>query len=66
MIRFEEWAENNGIEIPKEESVPMTWFNEHRLPAVVHCSECQMTMLLFSAMIDEDGYTYCQTCGGTA
>lgn len=64
MIRFTEWAERNGIEIPKEESIPMTWFNKNGLPAVVHCSSCEMTMTLFSAMIDEDGYTYCQTCGG--
>ena len=64
MIRFTEWAKQNGIEIPKEERIPMTWFQEHRLPAVVRCSECQMTMILFSAMIDEDGYTYCPSCGG--
>ena len=64
MIRFKEWAEQNGIEIPKESNIPMTWFHEKGLPAVVRCSNCQMTMILFSAMIDEDGYTYCPSCGG--
>ena len=64
MMRFTEWAERNGIEIPETETIPMTRFNENGLPAVVHCSSCEMTMILFSAMIDENGYTYCPTCGG--
>ena len=64
MIRFKEWAERNGIEIPKESNIPMSWFHENGLPAVVHCSNCEMTIILFSAMIDEDGYTYCPSCGG--
>ena len=66
MVRtFKTWFKDNfpEIEIPKGE-VPGTWFSEHNLPMVVRCTCCETTMVLFSAVIDDDDYIYCANCRG--
>lgn len=53
--------ETRNLEIPKEE-VSGEWFIKHDLPMVVSCKCCEMSMILFSASVDEDGYCYCSCC----
>jgi hypothetical protein len=53
--------ENRGIEIPTGE-VSAEWFIDNDLPMVVSCSCCETTMVLPSAMVDDDGYIYCGSC----
>lgn len=53
--------ETRNLEIPKEE-VSGEWFTKHNLPMVVSCKCCEMSMILFSASVDEDGYCYCEGC----
>lgn len=53
--------EDRGFEIP-EENIPGEWFAKHRLPMVVACCCCGMTMALPSAWIDDDGSTFCSDC----
>lgn len=53
--------EELNIEMPKGE-INGSWFAENRLPMIVECSCCGMTMALPSAMIDEDGCIYCPNC----
>lgn len=53
--------ENRGIEIPAGE-VSVEWFIDNDLPMVVSCSCCETTMVLPSAMVDDDGYIYCGSC----
>lgn len=62
MKTAKEWVkENRGIEIPAGE-VDMEWFIENKLPMVVSCSCCGTTMVLLSAMVDDDGYICCGSC----
>ena len=49
------------LEMPKG-NVPGEWFAKNRIPMVVRCRCCEMTMASPSAWIDEDGYTYCAEC----
>lgn len=57
---IEEYLE---IEFPKGQ-INGSWFAEHKLPMVVSCTCCGMTMALPSARVDEDGYIYCRSCAG--
>lgn len=43
-------------------SVPASWFAEYNLPLIVSCTCCGMTMVLPSALIDDDGCAYCSSC----
>jgi hypothetical protein len=40
------------------------WFAENDLPMVVSCTCCGSTMILPSALIDEEGHCYCSSCAG--
>lgn len=51
-----------GVEMPNGE-INGKWFVENRLPMIVECSCCEMTMALPSALIDEDGRIFCSHCG---
>lgn len=53
--------ENMGIEIPAGE-VSAEWFIDNNLPMIVRCSCCETTMILPSAIVDDDGYVYCGSC----
>lgn len=53
--------EEMGIEMPKGD-IRGSWFVENGLPMIVECSCCGMTMVLPSAMIDDDGHCYCSSC----
>ena len=50
-----------GLSMP-EGNIPGTWFSDNDLPMVVTCNCCGMTMALPTAMISEEGYTYCKDC----
>ena len=54
--------EEMGIELPNKTLVSAEWFTENNLPLVVSCSCCGGTLLLPSAMIDENGTIFCQSC----
>ena len=56
-----EYLETLEIEVPEGE-VNGTWFAEHHLPMIVRCTDCGMTMVLFSAMIDDEGLLHCESC----
>ena len=49
------------VSIPKGD-IPGEWFYENRIPMVVRCSCCDMTMASPSAWVDDEGYTYCASC----
>ena len=53
--------EEMGVEMPKGE-ISGEWFAENDLPMVVQCTECGMTMILPSALIDDEGCCYCAGC----
>lgn len=53
--------EELNIEMPKE-SLNLAWFSEMDLPMIVSCTSCGSTMLLVSAMIDENGSCFCHSC----
>ena len=62
MKTFEQWLKDErGIEMPQGE-VPGSWFTQHNLPMIVRCTCCYSTMALPSAMVDENGFTYCPSC----
>ena len=60
MITFTAYMEKQHIKIP--ENMTGEWFITNKLPMVVRCTCCDMTMTLPAAMIDDEGYTYCTTC----
>ena len=62
MKTFEQWLKDEkGIEMPKGE-ISGDWFAKNGLPMVVKCTNCWSTMALPSAMVDENGFTYCPSC----
>lgn len=62
LISFKNWFEENYNEQLPNGNIDGDWFDSHRLPMIVHCTCCEMTMALPSAMIDANGYTYCTSC----
>ena len=64
MEDFKTWFKNEwGTDIPVG-SIDSKWFSDHGLPMVCRCANCEMSMILFSVYIDENGYTYCASCAG--
>ena len=62
MISFNDYVQQNlGVEVPKG-NISGEWFYDHRIPMVVSCCCCGMTMASPSAWIDDEGYTYCSDC----
>ena len=62
MQSFKDYIKHHfDLEMPKG-SISGEWFSQNGIPMVVRCSCCDMTMASPSAWIDEDGYTYCETC----
>lgn len=59
---FAQWYEDIANEKLPENTIPATWFVERDLPMIVCCECCEMSMLLPSAWIDRQGYTYCRDC----
>jgi hypothetical protein len=55
--------EELGVEMPKGQ-INGEWFAENDLPMVVSCTCCGSTMILPSALIDEEGHCYCSSCAG--
>ena len=53
--------EEMGIEMP-EGGIDGKWFAENDLPMVVQCTDCGATMILPSALIDDEGCCYCSCC----
>jgi hypothetical protein len=39
-------------------------FEDHGVPMVVACCGCEMTMVLFSAVLDQHGRCWCEGCAG--
>lgn len=62
MQTFKEWFEEKHKKEVPEGSIPMTWFDEHKIPMVVACACCDTTMTITSAHIDEENFVYCSTC----
>lgn len=60
---FKTWFEENhpGVNIPGGD-IPASWFSDNELPMIVRCSCCDTTMIVFSAIIDDDDYVYCSNC----
>ena len=55
--------EEMNIEMPKG-NILGSWFAENHLPMIVRCTCCDTSMVLPSAMIDDDGEIYCPSCAG--
>lgn len=64
MKTFEEWFKENYNEDLPADSINAGWFFDRNLPMIVECACCGMTMALPSALIDDEGYTVCSSCGG--
>lgn len=55
--------ENFDLDLPKGE-INGSWFGENGLPMIVSCTCCGSTMCSVSALIDDEGYTFCSSCVG--
>lgn len=63
MKTFNEWLkEIHHCEMPKG-TVSADWFFERGIPMIVECRCCTTTLAIPNAYIDDEGYTYCKTCG---
>lgn len=62
MKKFYEWYLDCFGESVPNENLNGSWFVEKRLPMIVACTCCDMTMALPSAMIDEFDQIYCTDC----
>ena len=64
MKKFSDYIKDEyNLEMPKG-NIPGSWFSENGFPMVVACTCCGSTMASPSALIDEDGHTYCGCCAG--
>ena len=64
MLTAEKWIKKNiGVEMPKGQ-INGEWFYANDLPMIVQCQCCESTMILPSAMIDEEGNIFCKSCVG--
>lgn len=62
MISFKQYVEQKlDVKMP-EGIISGAWFADNRIPMVVRCCCCDMTMASPSAWIDDQGYTYCSSC----
>lgn len=65
---FDEQSKKLGLPTLDDigDSVNGTEFEQRRLPMVVACSGCEMTMTFISpsVRIDDDGYVWCRGCTG--
>lgn len=60
----EQWLKKAmNIEMPKGQ-IKGEWFFANDLPMVVRCQCCESTMILPSAMIDDEGNIFCRSCIG--
>lgn len=57
---IKEYADEAGITLG--ETIDGSVFNQLGLPMIVSCKCCESTMTLPSAIIDDEGYTYCTDC----
>ena len=66
MKNFREWLKENcpEVEIPEGPIISGSWFAKNNIPMVVACTCCETTMVVTSALIDEDGQIYCSSCAG--
>ena len=62
MKTFEKWLEDNYGEKLPQGHVPFEWFMARRLPPIVSCTCCDMTIGLPRAIVAEDGSIYCPSC----
>lgn len=64
MKTFEQYIKDEfNLDMPKG-GFPASWLTENGLPVVVHCTNCQSTMMAPACRVDEEGYTYCRCCAG--
>ena len=62
MLSFTDYIKQEmDLEMPQGD-VPGSWFYDNRIPMVVRCCCCDMTMASPSAWVDDEGYTYCADC----
>ena len=66
MKSFKEWYKDvAGVEAKYETAAnKIQWLEDRELPVVVSCTCCESTMIIFSAYIDDEDYTYCSSCAG--
>lgn len=55
--------EELNIEMPNG-NIGGEWFADNKLPMIVRCTCCQMSMVLPSALVNDAGETFCQNCVG--
>ena len=65
MKTFKQWLKANlpGATLP-EGNINGSWFRAHGLPMIVQCTNCQMTMCIVNAMVDDEDQTFCTDCAG--
>lgn len=64
MMTAREWLKVEcGLDMPYG-NINGAWFAENNLPMIVECACCGSTMVLPSAMIDDNCIVYCSACAG--
>lgn len=62
MKTFRKWLKDaRGEDMP--DVMDGDWFASRGLPMIVACANCETTMALPNALIDEEGTTFCHDCG---
>ena len=60
-----QWCEEHGLDTSKG-SVSGAEFDRLRIPMVVRCTGCEMSMTILSpsVRVDDRDYVWCKECGG--
>ena len=66
MKTFKEWYKDvSGVEFKRDKSEDLLkWCDERGLPAIVSCTCCESTMIVFNAFVDDEDHVYCPSCAG--
>ena len=66
MKKFKDWYKDVSGKEPDYETTQdkLVWCSERGVPMIVSCTCCESTLLIFSAFVDEEDYTYCPSCAG--
>lgn len=66
MKKFKDWYKGvTGVEPDYETAQDkISWCMKRDLPVITSCIHCERTLVIFSAFMDDEGYTYCRSCAG--
>ena len=62
MKTFSQWLKDDTGETLPAGNINGLWFQEHSIPMIVRCNNCDMSLCVVNAKIDDENRVYCDSC----